>query len=51
VGADGTLYEHPVDPERAAAAICRRVRGELTRAEWREHIPEIDHHTVCAGRP
>jgi WD40 repeat protein len=44
--ADGALREITVDPDTAAAAICRR-DGDLSPAEWQEHIPELAYRKTC----
>ncbi|WP_327587157.1 nSTAND1 domain-containing NTPase [Nonomuraea sp. NBC_00507] len=44
--ADGTLREITVDPDTAAAVICRR-DGGLSPAEWQQHIPELAYQKTC----
>ncbi|MFD0660531.1 nSTAND1 domain-containing NTPase [Thermocatellispora tengchongensis] len=45
----GTVWDLPVDPARAAQAVCARAGRTLTRAEWREHLGSIPYRDVCAG--
>ncbi|WP_433355195.1 WD40 repeat domain-containing serine/threonine protein kinase [Microtetraspora malaysiensis] len=47
LGGDGTLQRYPVDPERAAAAVCARVGATLSEDEWRGLIPEASYRKVC----
>ncbi|MFI7126069.1 helix-turn-helix domain-containing protein [Nonomuraea sp. NPDC050153] len=44
--ADGALREITVDPDAAVATICRR-DGDLSPAEWKEHIPELTYQETC----
>ncbi|MEU6411735.1 AAA family ATPase [Microbispora sp. NPDC046933] len=42
--------DFPTDPERAATALCARLRTTLTPAEWRRLIPEAPYRDVCPVR-
>jgi WD40 repeat protein len=44
--ADGSLREIIVDPDAATAVICGR-DGDLSPAEWQQHIPEVAYQKTC----
>ncbi|WP_345575803.1 helix-turn-helix domain-containing protein [Nonomuraea rosea] len=44
--ADGALREITVDPGTAATVICRQ-DGDLSPAEWQDHIPELAYRKTC----
>ncbi|WP_063787278.1 hypothetical protein [Streptomyces sp. NBRC 110028] len=50
VGYDLTARIWPLDADRAAASVCGRTGGVLTRATWREHLPRLGYREVCEGR-
>src|SRR5437868_4014058 len=43
----GRLRTYPVDPDRAAAAVCARLGTAVTAAEWQRLIPEAPYRKVC----
>ncbi|WP_175409881.1 hypothetical protein [Streptomyces sp. TRM64462] len=53
----GTLYagsahvpvqRHTIAPARAVTGVCARVAGvELTRDQWRTHVPDMPYRRVC----
>lgn len=47
---DLTARVWTLDADRAADYVCDHTRGVLTRAEWQEHLPQLDHRAVCEGR-
>ncbi|MFB4274306.1 protein kinase [Nonomuraea sp. MTCD27] len=47
VGADGALRTLPVDPRRAADAVCARVPAPPTEREWSALVPDADYRKVC----
>ncbi|MEV0970650.1 WD40 repeat domain-containing serine/threonine protein kinase [Microtetraspora glauca] len=47
LGWDGTLQRYPVDPGRAATAVCARAGATLSEDEWRRLIPEVSYRKVC----
>lgn len=38
---------HTVDPTDIAAALCTRFGGQLTRTQWRDHIPDVPFRSTC----
>ncbi|MFJ8076754.1 WD40 repeat domain-containing protein [Streptomyces sp. NPDC096176] len=50
VGYDLTARVWTLDADRAAAHVCDRTGGVLTRAEWEEHLPQLGYQDVCEGR-
>lgn len=38
---------YPIDADRAAATVCRRAGGGLTREEWSRHLPDIAYRRSC----
>ncbi|MFF7051235.1 hypothetical protein ACFY94_23075 [Streptomyces griseorubiginosus] len=36
-----------VGPDRAAATVCRRAGGGLTREEWSRHLPDVTYRRSC----
>lgn len=36
-----------LDPEQAAALVCRRVGRDITRTEWRTYIPNAPYRSLC----
>ncbi|MDX3520106.1 helix-turn-helix domain-containing protein [Streptomyces scabiei] len=42
------LQRYVVDPDRAVSLVCSRAGNtELTRAQWRTHIPDRPYRRVC----
>ncbi|GAQ68226.1 nSTAND1 domain-containing NTPase [Streptomyces scabiei] len=42
------LQRYVVDPDRAVSLVCSRAGNtELTRAQWRTHIPDLPYRRVC----
>ncbi|MFF5362083.1 helix-turn-helix domain-containing protein [Streptomyces scabiei] len=42
------LQKYVVDPDRAVSLVCARTGNtELTRAQWRTHIPDRPYQRVC----
>jgi WD40 repeat protein len=35
--------------ETASAVLCPEVRGNLTRAQWAEYVPDEPYQTICPG--
>ncbi|MFF4520207.1 nSTAND1 domain-containing NTPase [Streptomyces bluensis] len=50
VGYDLTARVWILDPERAAAYVCDRTGGVLSRTEWKERLPELGYREGCEGR-
>jgi WD40 repeat protein/energy-coupling factor transporter ATP-binding protein EcfA2 len=48
-GYDLTARVWTLDTDRAADRVCERTRGVLTRAEWRERLPQLMYREVCEG--
>ncbi|MFV0132931.1 WD40 repeat domain-containing protein [Streptomyces sp. HMX87] len=48
-GQDLTARIWMLDPDDAVQRICARTGGELTRAAWRDLLPELAPRPVCAG--
>ncbi|SEH03519.1 WD40 repeat [Nonomuraea solani] len=46
-GTDGVVRVLPVAPARAAAELCRRIRGKLNEDAWKRLIVEADYSDVC----
>ncbi|MFI9595524.1 WD40 repeat domain-containing serine/threonine protein kinase [Nonomuraea sp. NPDC052265] len=44
---DGVVRAHPLDGERAAAAVCDRARGPLSPEEWKRYIHEVEYVNTC----
>ncbi|MFJ1548929.1 helix-turn-helix domain-containing protein [Streptomyces sp. NPDC088246] len=38
---------YPLAPSLAAAAVCSRSRGGLSKNEWQAHLPDVGYRTVC----
>ncbi|MFF3817441.1 WD40 repeat domain-containing protein [Streptomyces bluensis] len=49
VGYDLTARVWILDPERAAAHVCDRTGGVLSRGEWKERLPELGYQEACEG--
>ncbi|GAT70732.1 WD-40 repeat protein [Planomonospora sphaerica] len=50
-GADGDVLLWDTDPQRVITRICGALARDLTRQEWRRHIPERPYRRTCpAGR-
>ncbi|WP_326827041.1 WD40 repeat domain-containing serine/threonine protein kinase [Streptosporangium sp. NBC_01756] len=47
VSADGTVVDRPLDPGRAAGAVCSRAGGGLSPQAWARHIPELAYRPTC----
>ncbi|OUC94292.1 hypothetical protein CA984_23105 [Streptosporangium minutum] len=47
VTADGTVADRPLDPGRAAGAVCSRAAGGPSPQEWARHIPELAYRPTC----
>ena len=46
------LQRYTIAPSRAVASVCGRVGGaELTRAQWRTHVPDVPYRKVCGDHP
>ncbi|NUS05847.1 MAG: hypothetical protein HOV97_25205, partial [Nonomuraea sp.] len=45
--ADGTLFSHVTDPERAAALVCAHAGGRLSSADWARYLPELPYRDIC----
>ncbi|MFI9756418.1 hypothetical protein ACIHFB_00600 [Streptomyces sp. NPDC051963] len=41
------LRTYGIDPEAAAAAVCRRTGGGLPRDGWKDHLPGVPYQTTC----
>ncbi|CCK26262.1 putative WD-40 repeat protein [Streptomyces davaonensis JCM 4913] len=39
----------PLAPDRAAATVCDRAGGGLTRAQWNRYFPSAGYRSTCAG--
>lgn len=50
VGYDLTARVWTLDADRAAAHVCDRTGGVLTRAEWEEHLPQLGYQDMCEER-
>ncbi|KUJ66098.1 hypothetical protein ACZ90_40305 [Streptomyces albus subsp. albus] len=46
-GARTPLRAYPIDPARAAAAVCERAGGGLSRADWSTYLPEVPYRDIC----
>ncbi|MFE0874245.1 WD40 repeat domain-containing protein [Streptomyces smyrnaeus] len=49
-GYDLTARVWTLDADRAADYVCDRTEGVLTRAEWKEHLPELGYREACEKR-
>ncbi|MDX3179504.1 hypothetical protein PV382_45850, partial [Streptomyces scabiei] len=42
------LQRYVIDPDRAVSLVCARAGNtELTRAQWRTHLPDRPYRRVC----
>lgn len=41
------LHGYPTNLSSIAVRTCRRTRGGLTRAEWKEYLPELPYRNFC----
>ncbi|MFI9255542.1 hypothetical protein [Streptomyces sp. NPDC053069] len=41
------LHGYPADLSSIAVQTCRRTGGGLTRAEWKEYLPELSYRNFC----
>ncbi|MFD0660781.1 WD40 repeat domain-containing protein [Thermocatellispora tengchongensis] len=46
-GPYGEVRAEEVDPVRVARRVCALAGRELSREEWRRHIPELPYRRVC----
>ncbi|MBC9728943.1 helix-turn-helix domain-containing protein [Streptomyces sp. TRM68367] len=46
-GAHVPLRRYPVAADRAVAAVCGRMRGGLTEAQWRTYLPDVPYRDIC----
>ncbi|MBQ1122896.1 helix-turn-helix domain-containing protein [Streptomyces sp. B15] len=49
-GYDLTARVWTLEADRAADYVCDRTEGVLTRAEWKEHLPELGYRETCEKR-
>ncbi|MGI5452407.1 hypothetical protein ACQEWB_04325 [Streptomyces sp. CA-249302] len=48
-GPQTPLLTYSITPDRAVAAVCARMGGGLTRAQWRTYVPDAPYQDICAG--
>ncbi|RJL32561.1 protein kinase domain-containing protein [Bailinhaonella thermotolerans] len=46
-GTDDVLREHVADPDAALPLVCARAGRDLTREEWRAHVPDLPYRPAC----
>ncbi|MFJ8466630.1 nSTAND1 domain-containing NTPase [Streptomyces swartbergensis] len=49
-GYDLTARVWTLDEDRAAEYVCEHTGGVLTRADWKEHLPQLPYREVCEDR-
>ncbi|MFJ8592341.1 WD40 repeat domain-containing protein [Streptomyces sp. NPDC093598] len=49
-GYDLTARVWTLDTDRAAHYVCDHTGGVLTRAAWKEHLPQLGYREVCGER-
>ncbi|PPS68527.1 MULTISPECIES: WD40 repeat domain-containing protein [Streptomyces] len=49
-GPDVPLQAQAIAPDQAVRAVCRRAGGGLTRAQWRNYVPDAPYREVCPAQ-
>ncbi|MET7718523.1 hypothetical protein [Streptomyces sp. NPDC005407] len=46
-GAHVPLQKYVIGAQKAAADVCQRARGALSRADWQVYLPEVPYRKTC----
>ncbi|MEU2563201.1 DNA-binding protein [Streptomyces longispororuber] len=41
------LHAYTIAPKKAAAEVCRRIGGSMSRRDWATHIPDVAYRKIC----